>query len=270
MKIVVTGASGNFGREFTAQARHDVIALNREDWGAIGSILSNNVDVVIHAASDLKSSATQSPSMLLDSNVMTTAQLLEAMRTHKIPRLLFMSSCAVYGDSVHSGESSTCQPSSINGISKLLSERVVAEFCGANSIKYGVLRVFNMYGGVDHFSILSHLRRALHNNQPFTLNNAGIAQRDFIHVSDVVGVVLRLLSLDSIPVTLNVGTGIATKISTLVDFVKSHHPALIIKHEGVKEAEYSRANVTQLRRLIDFDFQRLENYLADEFLPTLE
>src|SRR6478752_6481910 len=100
MKIALTGASGNFGREFLAQADGDVIAINRGDWDGIAAILSRGIDVVIHAASDLQSSVARSPAGLLDSNLLTTARLLEAMKAHKIPRLVFMSSCAVYGDSI--------------------------------------------------------------------------------------------------------------------------------------------------------------------------
>jgi uncharacterized protein YydD (DUF2326 family) len=53
MKIVVAGANVNFRHQFTAQAQHEVIALNRDDWDSIGSVLSSDVDIVIHAASDL-------------------------------------------------------------------------------------------------------------------------------------------------------------------------------------------------------------------------
>lgn len=265
MKIALTGASGNFGREFLAQADGDVIAINRGDWDGIAAILSRGIDVVIHAASDLQSSVAQSPASLLDSNLVTTARLLEAMKAHKIPRLVFMSSCAVYGDSIRSGEASACHPASINGISKLLNEKIISEFCEANHIKYEILRVFNMYGGTDHFSILSHIRKALRSGEPFTLNNAGIAQRDFVHVTDVAAIVLQLLKLDVPHTTLNVGTGIATKVSKLVDLIRARHPELVIRSNSVREAEYSRADITRLNALLDYRFIQIEDYLASSF-----
>ncbi|MES2363880.1 MAG: NAD(P)-dependent oxidoreductase [Pseudomonadota bacterium] len=265
MRIALTGASGNFGREILARADGDVITINRGDWNGIDQVLSQGVDVVIHAASDLQSSMAQSPAKLLDSNLVTTARLLEAMKAHQIPRLIFMSSCAVYGDSTRSGESSACHPASINGISKLLNERIISEFCEVNRIKYEILRVFNMYGGTDHFSILSHIRKALQNGNPFILNNAGIAQRDFIHVADVAAIVLQLLRLDVPHTTLNIGTGIATKVSTLVELIRAHHPELIIQSNSVREAEYSRADISRLNTLVDYKFIRIEDYLASSF-----
>lgn len=265
MKVALTGASGNFGREFLARTEHEVIAVNRGDWDRIDVLLSRGVDLVVHAASDLQSSVKEAPVKLLDSNLLTTARLLEAMKTHGIPRLVFMSSCAVYGDSIRSGENSACHPASVNGINKLLNEKIISEFCEANHIKHEILRVFNMYGGTDHFSILSHIRKALQTGTPFTLNNAGIAQRDFIHVADVAAIVMQLLKLNIPHTTLNVGTGIATKVSRLVDLIRARHPELIIRPNSILEAEYSRADTSRLKALITHKCIQIEDYLENGF-----
>ena len=267
MKVLLTGASGNFGHEFLERADFDVVQLNRDDWDDLGAKLALGVDVVIHAAGDLRTRAAASPVKLFDSNIITTARLLEAVREYRVPRLIFLSSCAVYGEDMRTNEESKCCPTSINGIGKLLSEKVIAEFCTENKIKYEVLRIFNMYGGKDHFSVFSHMKRALENGVPFTLNNRGIAQRDFIHVSDVVRVVLSLLS-ENVPYThLNIGNGIATKISALVELVGKRFSDLSIRNAQIEEAEYSRADITRLRGLADDDFVRIEEYLRNDFMP---
>ncbi len=266
MKILLTGAKGNLGRELIRQADFDIVQINRGDWAGLDDKLSRNIDVVIHAASDLHTSASASPAALMDSNLVSTAALLESVRRHEIPRFVFLSSCAVYGEDMRTNEDSPCCPVSINGITKWLNERLIAEFCSAHGIKYEILRVFNMYGGHDNFSILSHLQHALNTGSPFTLNNMGIAQRDFIHVADVASVVLRLLEI-SVPYThLNVGTGVATKISTLVELVTKRFPALTIRHANTNEAEYSRADITRMREFVDIDFVRIEDYLERHFM----
>src|SRR5450830_962741 len=212
MKILLTGAGGNFGREFIKQADFEVAQLNRGDWDDLDNKLSQNIGVVVHAASDLHTQASISPVSLINSNLVSTTTLLESVQKYQIPRFIFLSSCAVYGEDMHTNEDNQCCPVSINGISKLLNEKLIAEFCSAHGIKYEILRIFNMYGGQDNFSIVSRLARALKASTPFTLNNMGIAQRDFIHVSDVASVVLKLLE-NNIPYThLNIGTGVATKI----------------------------------------------------------
>jgi nucleoside-diphosphate-sugar epimerase len=268
MNILLTGADGNFGCEFRQQtrAKNDVhvISVGRTDWAAIDEKLAL-ADVVVHAASDLRTSANLEPTRLLDSNVMSTATLLEAARKRRVKRLVFLSSCAVYGEDMRTGEDSLCCPITINGISKHLNEKLVAEFCTANGIEYQILRVFNSYGGNDKFSIFSKLKRALQNKTPFTLNNDGRMQRDFIHVADVASIALNLLDTRVQHTHLNIGTGVATKISTLVDMVQAQFPQLVIQRGSTQEAEYSRADTIRLREFWQGDFIRIEDYVREQF-----
>jgi len=268
MNILLTGADGNFGSEFQHQAAKSshirVIPIGRGDWVHLHEKLASS-DVVVHAASDLRTSASVAPSRLLDSNVMSTATLLEASHQQRVKRLVFLSSCAVYGEDMRTGEDSLCCPITINGISKHLNEKLVAEFCSANGIEYQILRVFNSYGGDDRFSIFSKLKRALLSGTPFTLNNDGRMQRDFIHVADVASVVLKLSGANISHTHLNIGTGVATKISTLVDRVAEQFPQLVIQRGLTQEAEYSRADTTRLREFWASDFIRVEDYISGEF-----
>ena len=267
MNILLTGAEGNFGSEFQRQASKNHVHLTtvgRGDWAHISDKLAS-ADIVVHAASDLRTSASAEPSRLLDSNVMSTARLLEAARDQRVRRLVFLSSCAVYGEDMRTGEDSLCCPITINGISKHLNEKLVAEFCSANGIEYQILRVFNSYGANDRFSIFSKLKRALQTNSPFTLNNDGRMQRDFIHVADVASVVLNLSATRIAHTHLNVGTGVATKISTLVAKVAEQFPQLMVQRGLTQEAEYSRADTTRLREFWTGDFIRVEDYIRKDF-----
>ena len=268
MNIVLTGADGNFGSEFRQQASNkqniQVVSVGRGDWAQIHDKLAS-ADVVVHAASDLRTAASVDPSRLLESNVMSTATLLAAARQQGVKRLVFLSSCAVYGEDMRTGEDSLCCPITINGISKHLNEKLVAEFCAANGIEYQILRVFNSYGGNDKFSIFSKLKRALHQSTPFTLNNDGRMLRDFIHVADVASVVLDLSTSRIKHTHLNIGTGVATKIATLVDMVAAQFPGLVIKRGTTQEAEYSRADTTRLREFWKNDFIRIEDYIHQQF-----
>lgn len=268
MNILLTGAEGNFGTHFQHQASKNskvsVVAVGRSDWAHIHEKLAS-CDVVVHAASDLRTSASVAPSRLLDSNIMSTATLLEASRQQQVKRLIFLSSCAVYGEDMRTSEDSLCCPITINGISKHLNEKMVAEFCSANGMEYQIVRVFNSYGGDDRFSIFSKLKRALQTNAPFTLNNDGRMQRDFIHVADVASVVLNLSATNIAHTHLNIGTGIATKISTLVGMVAAQFPQLVVQQGLTQEAEYSRADTTRLREFWTGDFIRVEDYIREKF-----
>ena len=267
MNILLTGPEGNFGSEFQRQASKShvqVASVGRGDWVQIGDKLAS-ADIVVHAASDLRTSASAEPSRLLDSNVMSTALLLEAARDQRVKRFVFLSSCAVYGEDMRTEEDSLCCPITINGISKHLNEKLVAEFCGANDIQYQILRVFNSYGANDRFSIFSKLKRALQTKSAFTLNNDGRMQRDFIHIADVASVVLNLAAIRIAHTHLNIGTGVATKVSTLVDKVAEQFPQLKVQRGLTQEAEYSRADTTRLREFWIGDFIRIEDYIREDF-----
>ena len=265
MAAILTGASGNLGQELIKQADFDFVQVNRNDWLNLDQIFASGIDVVIHAASDLHTRVDMYPTNLLDSNVLSTAKILESVRKHNIPRFIYISSCSVYGTSLSSHEINKCSPVSLNGITKLLNEKLIEEYCSANKIKFEILRVFNLYGGQDRFSIFSNMKKSLENNQPFILNNKGIAQRDFIHVSDIAGIILFILNTNMPYPYLNIGTGSATKVSFLVDLVKQKYPDFQVMHSEVQEAKYSRADISKLSNLIDWNFLRIEDYLHNEF-----
>ena len=272
MNILLTGAEGNFGFEFCRQVLDknvgSVTRVGRGDWGDIDEKMAS-VEIVVHAASDLRISANLEPFRLLDSNVMSTATLLESARRHRVKRLVFMSSCAVYGEDMRTGEDSLCCPITINGITKHLNEKLVAQFCESNGIEYQILRVFNTYGGRDRFSIFSKLKNALTSGSVFTLNNDGRMQRDFIHVRDVAAVVLNLATLGIKYTHMNIGTGVATKISKLVEMVAAKFPELLIQPGHAREAEYSRADTTRLREYWDGSFIHVEDHILGVFVDEL-
>jgi len=95
MKILLTGAQGNLGSHIVKHCTHEIVPLFREDWPIIGDLLQG-VDIVVHAAYDLKSKLFEHPHSVLDSNLMSTIRLLETMKKHQTARLIFISTCAVY------------------------------------------------------------------------------------------------------------------------------------------------------------------------------
>ncbi len=266
MKLLLTGPSGNLGGAIIKHCSDDIFKVGRDNWQSLDDMLAQGIDVVIHAAYDLKSRLSESPSHIMGSNLMATVRLVEAMQKHRTPRLIFISTCAVYGESMKTNEETQCCPISINGIVKLLNEKIIAEYCSNNKIIYEIYRVFNTFGGKDEFSILAHLRRSLENGHEFQLNNCGLSQRDFIHVEDVANIILRLIKTKHSFTHLNIGTGVSTRISEIVDMVKRKYPELKVNNNKIQEAEYSRADITRLQSLVDYEFINVLKYLEDEFI----
>ena len=267
MNILLTGADGNFGTAFQALAASKgiakVIPIGRGDWAVLHEKL-DAIDVIIHAASDLTTPVGLAPCRWLESNLMSTAKLLEAARHQGVKRFIFISSCAVYGSSLLTSEDLECAPTTINGIEKHLNERLITQFCSANGISYQILRVFNTYGGNDRFSVLCKLKKALEEGHGFNLNNDGRAMRDFIHVRDVAAIVFKICTLNTIYSHINIGTGITTKIADIVKFFVTKFPELIVERGSVKEVEYSRADITRLSELWTGGFVRVEDFVSEQ------
>jgi len=159
----------------------------------------------------------------------------------------------------------------INGLTKLLNEQTVQAFCADAGIECQIYRVFNMYGGKDEFSILSHLRRALAEGSPFVLNNGGAAQRDFVHVHDVASIVMSLLPMKLPYVHVNIGTGHATSVGNIVAAVRRHRPELRIEEASVAEVEVSRAEISRLTSIVgDWPFIDVMDFVEQSFGSEVE
>ncbi|MFH0780012.1 MAG: SDR family oxidoreductase [Parcubacteria group bacterium] len=264
-KILLTGHAGNLGTHIQKyNTDNDIFLLGRQDWEKL-DILLPKVDIVMHTAYDLKNKIEDVPSAIMESNILTTTRLLEAVKKHKIPQFVFISSCAVYGESMKTNEETERRPVSINGVTKLLNEQIIETFCNYNKIDFKIYRVFNMYGGRDDFSILFKLKSAILNNAEFNLNNNGIGYRDFIHVEDAAKVILMLMKTNNPFQYLNIGTGLATKIIDIIELIKNKYPNLKIKKTFISEAEYSRANILKLNSIAQYKFMSILDYIASNF-----
>lgn len=250
MKAILTGAAGNLGTSLRARSADRYAPFGRSDWSRLTEVLAPDIDTIVHAAWDLTTPISANPVGVIEDNVLATVRLLEAIRDRGVSTFAYVSTCAVYGSNRDTEEHSDVRPITVNGITKLLNERIVEETCSKLGIAFQIYRVFNMYGGTDRFSIFSHLARALRDDVPFVLNNAGAAVRDFIHVDDVARIIDALLSVRLPVMVVNVGTGRPTRIADVVRLLQQHHPELKIEHRSVAEIEYSCANVSRLEQLL--------------------
>ena len=100
------------------------------------------------AASCYVGESVHDPAKYYANNVIGTLNLLEAMRAAKVGRLVFSSTCSTYGDPVclPMGEDHLQQPVNPYGMSKLTSERAMADYGRAYGFGTVALRYFNAAG----------------------------------------------------------------------------------------------------------------------------
>lgn len=252
MKVVVIGALGNLGSHILNQLNghgFQTWGLTRENWLLEISSL-RNVDLIVHAAGDVKSSVSSNTSKYFNDNLMITMRVLELCKKHGAQRFIFVSSSSVYGYNDHPTEDDDCAPIGIYGLTKLLNERVIAEFCSEHKIQFTCLRVFNIYGGNDKFSFVYRLRNSGLTGEACIVNNNGEAERDFVHVVDVAEIITMLIKLENIPKIINIGTGIPTKVIDLVKAAEVKYPKLNVIGSSVNEIKHSQANIGLLHNTV--------------------
>lgn len=131
------------------------------DGAALDAILDRHqIDAVLHfAASSLVAESMERPLAYFDNNVGGMISLLSAMRRHKLDKIVFSSSAAVYGqpDKMPISEDAPLRPTNPYGESKLAMERFMHWAAEAHHMRHVILRYFNVAGawpdgrmGEDH------------------------------------------------------------------------------------------------------------------------
>ncbi len=200
------------------------------DAGAVRDVLrEGGFDAVVHfAAKALVEESMRRPELYFQSNIVATLNLLEAVRLSATRRIVFSSSCAVYGvpTEVPIPETHPLAPANPYGFTKAVVERMLEEYRRAHGLGYAALRYFNAAGadpqgraGEKHdpetHLIPRVLRAASGAGEPVTVCGSdyptpdGTCVRDYVHVADLAAA--HLLALDKVSPgtgeTLNVGTG---------------------------------------------------------------
>lgn len=197
---------------------------------------------VIHfAAYSLVGPSLSTPLDYYRNNVGGAISLLEAMEENGVKRLVFSSSCAVYGNPIEErlGEDRPCTPITPYGRSKLMIEQMLADQARSHGLHYATLRYFNAAGadpagelGEEHqpeTHLIPLAIAAALGGPPLTLFGSdyktpdGTAIRDYIHVSDLAEAHLRALELlggEGGGHVLNLGTGQGHSVLEVIRMVE--------------------------------------------------
>lgn len=110
---------------------------------------AHKIDCVLHfAAATEVGESVASPTKYYSNNVVATLNLVEAMRRHKVDKIVFSSTAAVYGEptEVPIPENHSKTPTNPYGESKLAVERLLIACESAYGIRSVCLRYFNAAG----------------------------------------------------------------------------------------------------------------------------
>lgn len=230
MTILVTGGAGYIGSHMVlalAEAGEDTVVLDNMSTGfwwalppgvrlvegdigdnaLLGRLLAENrFDAVVHfAGSIVVPDSVKDPLGYYLNNTVKSRTLLEAAVRAGIPRFIFSSTAAVYGNpaALPVFEDAALAPISPYGRSKLMTEWMLQDGHNAHGLQYVALRYFNVAGAdakgrtgqstprATHL-IKTACQTALGQHAELSIFGSdyptpdGTCLRDYIHVSDLV------------------------------------------------------------------------------------
>jgi UDP-glucose 4-epimerase len=286
-KILVTGGGGFIGShlvEKLVNLRYEVRVLDNFSSGReenLGEVIDyvemNNgdvrdsdvvekavkgVDIVVHlaAAIDVQESM-EKPLLYHEVNATGTLNLLNSAK-NSVKKLIFASSCAVYGDPVDLpiGEGHPVNPLSPYAASKLSAENYCRAFSESYGLKTTIFRLFNVYGprqsANQYAGVITKFIKQIKRGQVPVIFGDGDQTRDFIFVEDVVDFIVRVVGSKASGI-FNVGTGSSVSINRLVELL-----GMVMDEEYLEplHAErrtgdilQSRADISEARRVFGFE-----------------
>jgi len=207
-----------------------------------------------------------SPREYIEKSIGVTAKVLDYIKNHeiKVNKIIYTSSSSVYGNNIFCSEDDVLQPLNLHASLKVSNEKLIEKFSKDNKIDYTLLRVFNMYGGNDSFSIISKIINAYKENRVLQLVNNGNGIRDYIHIDDVVYIYKQVLNCKNIPV-LNVGIGEGKSLKNILDYLRNKNIEIALKSIDREELKISTSNNKRLLEIIgEYEFREIENYIVEK------
>ncbi|WP_239651849.1 NAD-dependent epimerase/dehydratase family protein [Neosynechococcus sphagnicola] len=189
--------------------------------------------VHLAATASVMSSWTQ-PLSCHHNNLSASLAVLQLCQALQIPRLVFASSAAVYGNplQVPIPESHPIQPISPYGYHKYWSEQYAVLFAPQFNLSCVALRLFNVFGprqSADsaYSGVISIFAQAMQQDLPITIYGDGSQSRDFVCVKDVA-IAFRQALLTDLPVgncqVINIGTGRQASLGEVVALLQTQFP----------------------------------------------
>ena len=230
------------------------------------------VDAILHEAAQVSVPASmEDPVTTHDINTTGFMTVLLAAREQKVRRVVYASSCAVYGDSTRLplSEDEPTNPLSPYAMSKLANEVYAGAFCRSYGMTAVGLRYFNVFGprqdpkGV-YAAVIPLWASAMIANSEIQIFGDGSTTRDFCYVGNVIQANLLAATAELAPGThevLNVAAGGRTSLNELFELIraalKADHPHLnsfkaVYRDFRAGDIRHSQADIAKAARILGY------------------
>jgi UDP-glucose 4-epimerase len=222
------------GHRRAVDARANFIQGELADRAQIQAALSNErPDAVMHfAANALVGESMRDPSKYFRNNICNGLNLLDSMIAANVQRIVFSSTCAIFGlpERLPIEETTPARPINPYGESKLAFEKILHWYDQIHGLKFVSLRYFNAAGATEKFGedhrqethlIPNVLKVALAQKPNVEIYGTdyetpdGTCIRDYIHIVDLTRAHILALGAAS-SASYNLGTGGGSSVREVI------------------------------------------------------
>lgn len=224
-RVVILGAKGFVGqavKQCLSNQDISVLALGREDIDLETSTAANKLAAILQPEDTLVIVSAKAPcknhDMLLQ-NVQMMKSVCDALVKHPVQHVLYISSDAVYTDSMDKlNENSAAAPTSLHGAMHLAREQMLRSVVAAD--KLAILRPSLLYGANDPHNGYgpNSFYRLVNAEQPIELFGQGEELRDHVYIEDVANLVTLCILHRSFGV-LNITSGNVTSFYEIAELI---------------------------------------------------
>jgi len=224
---------------------------------------NHKIDAVIHfAALCSVNESMEKPELYFENNVFGSFNLLEEMRKRDVKKIIFSSTCAVYGETkfLPVSEDHPKNPANPYGESKLSVEKMIEWYGKTHNLDFAILRYFNVCGadrdGVIGDSkkpsslLMQNAVRGAMGIEPFfytcqkVKTSDGTPIRDYIDVEDLVNahyLTYKNLEKGGKSDIFNLGNGKGYSVKEIVSEVENQFGVKMEKKKGkARKGEYAK------------------------------
>lgn len=206
MKVLITGHKGFIGSHIYSNLKSDDIALEGFDLG--DKLSGKRYDIIFHlAARGLIRKSIEMPYEYFKDNLDLTLKFLELARKND-SEIVFPTSGSME------------EPSNPYSMAKKQSVDWIRLYGKLYSIKYYILKFYNIYGPGSRKGAVYLFTKAALNGEKIVVYGDGTHVRDFFNVSDVVKGCKMILNRDIKPGEHEFGTGAGTSVNSLISKIE--------------------------------------------------
>ena len=262
MRALVTGAAGFIGSTLVdrlLEDEHEVVAFDNFSTGQeefVASALRNpryrlvradlldldalraamaGIETVFHLAANADVRfGTDHPRRDLEQNTIATWNVLEAMRTQGVGRLVFSSTGSVYGEAAVIPTPEDCPfpvQTSLYGASKLAAEGLIEAYCEGFGMEACIFRFVSIMGErYTHGHVLDFYKQLLEHPGELRVLGNGRQRKSYLYVQDCIDAMLLALAQAAKPVSVfNLGTDEYCQVNQSIQWISEFlgvHPKL--------------------------------------------